>query len=376
MRLGVALLVGLLVSSVGCSKKDEPVVRMPVALEAPRTQNGAEAMTGEAVFQKTARETPAYGVETEINPATFAHVIQIDGHSFVVVHEMPDADHWSVGNPSLLSADSPVITRKEVNDAALPPSILREKGLEVHLIKNNKNICRGKLGAFSMLGRVEPYYSARAVWAGEEAGADSETRVHSPEQIAEEAWEMTNEGHLLVAELVETKGDCKDAEYARSTTLPMPKAVVATAAPHSLEKLAIAEFRALPDYQTIADIFAETELAKSGAAWDELDGATPTITLFSSPQGSYVWLSAFSGGRCTEFEGKLDVLFQVEGALKQNPTLRLVYEGTSDFYPTSMLMLGDDATPTLMGFQSTLAKRRNGFFEVKQLDLPFLDCPC
>lgn len=380
MRPLVALSFALLSLSmmVGCSKKDEPVVKAPVLISvAPETKKAPDAQDAQDSASKGYR--PARPVdlaaENEIDPAEFAHVLHYDGRSFVVLASPSSIDDaWTVGDPSLVSLEWPVVTRKDVDTAKLPSKILHQSGLSVQLAKGNKAVCRGKLGTFSMLSRVEPHYGVRLGWAGEDTDAESKPPTH--EEIAQEAWDLADGGRLLVAELSEVVGDCKTAEYVRSSALSLPQVVSPQAPQKALREAALAAFRDLEDYQTIASSFAELALEKPSPSWDTYDGAEPKIVSFASAQGSYVWVSAYAGTVCSEFEGKLEALFQVEASPSKQKSLHLLYVGTSELAPQSLLLSGPKASPTLVGFDSTLAPRRDGAYRVHRLDVPFLDCPC
>jgi hypothetical protein len=369
LALGIpTLALGLALS--GCSRP-EPLLRIPspvdIHAEAPAPPAPEEARAPINVDKPIPNDD-------DVDPAAFAHVLVEDGRAFVVLHAHPDAERWSTGKPVLVSDGSPVVTRREVDYAALPKHLLRTQGLAVSLFGGSGLVCHGSIGRLAMFGRVEPHFGVRDVWSGNDG--DTAGTPMAPEQIADEAWNMSEGGSMLVAELDNVRGDCKDATFARSSALASPKAAKGFAAPPSIQALAVDAIHELDQYLEIEAMYFESSSAKPGARWENEDGARPSVTLFTTRKSAYVWLGAYAGSPCSEFEGRIGALWKIEGQVGKNATLRLLYVGDGEFAPSTLLELDTEGAPTLLGDQAALRKGRNGTFDVRSLAVPFLDCPC
>jgi len=204
MRCALSFL-GILVALVGCSKP-ETVVRIPVPAElkaTPVAPTLAAPAHAEPAAEAQATDTKMAALPEELDPSIFSHVISQNGKIFVVLNYSPE-ESWGAGNPQLISDESPVVTRREIVDANLPGSLARRVGAPMHLFGAKGMVCHGKLGQLAMIGRVEPHFGERTRWQG---GEEDENGIAQPpmtaDEIAADAWQMSEMGIVLAAELID-----------------------------------------------------------------------------------------------------------------------------------------------------------------------------
>jgi len=350
-----ALLLAL--SVAGCSKP-ESYVRIPTIPPV----NGPTVDT-------TPPEKPE-PAQPPLDPSSFSYVLNENGHTFVVLHTDPDEMRWPVGAPRLVSDGNPIVTKREVDYAALPRELVRQAGSHVRLYGAEGFVCEGVLGPLSMLGRVEPHFGQRAQWQGEDLDG-APAKPATAEQVAAEAWDLAEGGRSLAAEITEVRGDCSRALYARAEALPAPKSVRAARPSPALQARAIEALHTLEGYDVIHEMYETSGIAQPGVAWEDHDGASPTIDVFSGEGGTYVWLDASSGEACSSFRGHLTALFGVA----PDGSLSPLYEGEEDFFPSVLLQLEPGGAPMFLGHQTILRSHPEGF-AIHSLSVPFLDCPC
>lgn len=366
MRLGSALAALLLVvSAVGCSKR-EALVKIP-SVEPSAVVSPAPAPSAPAP-----EKVP--GMPDEIDPSLFAHVLVEHGKTYVILDASPDVDRWAQGAPTLVSDEYPVITRREIVPTTLPASLVRRIGTPVRVYGPQGAVCEGKLGPISLISRVEPEYNVRQQWKGEDYDGTPIPPANA-EQIAEEAWSMAEGGRSLVAELGDVQGDCKDAMFARDRDLPQARPFTVKDAPVALATRAAAEMRNLAGYAEIDEIYQGSSIQTPDVPWEQHNGATPTVKVFSGEGATYVWLDADAGEVCSEFRGKLTALWKLEGGSAKDAAFMKLYEGADDFLPSTLVHLDRDRSPSLLGHQSVLRKGPNGF-AVRSVSVPYFLCPC
>jgi hypothetical protein len=368
MRLlpGLAALLFAL-PAMGCGKP-EALVRLPIPHD-PAPQ-AAVAPASEAPAPEEA--APA---DAPIDPEAFAHVIVEGARTFVVLHADPDDASWAVGAPELVSDANPIVTRRAVEIAAIPPSHARRAGMPVRLFDAEGVVCEGKLGAISILSRVEPHFGVRQDWQGGEDIDGVITPPATTAQIAEQAWDMSQGGRALVAEVQGARGDCANALFARSSELSAPRPIKARTASPVLVARAIKELRALPAYAEIAAQYKGSGAHAPGTPWENHEGASPTVHVFSGDDETYVFIDVSAGTACSDFEGKLSALWKIEGETNNDAHFAKIYEGSDDFAPAALVQLDPGDAPLWVGTQSILRRGPHGY-AVHALVVPFLDCPC
>ena len=357
--------LALALVAVGCSKPQTPVqIHEPTSVKTDATE------TPVAVPDK-----PESLPSGQLDPAEFAHVVHDERSTFVVLSTTPDTDHWAKGNAILMSKDSPVIVRRDVDPAQLPKVLTRLTGRTMRLVGAKGEVCQGTLAKPFLLGRVEPHFGERSRWDGEEDDNGGKTPALSEDRVAEIAWDMVSDGKLLVAELVETNGDCQDARFARATELaPLPMTAARRPAP-ALGSQAMTALRKLPAYEAIEKSYLASSQAKPSVPWTESQSAEVTMQEFSTGTAMYVWVSAFGGELCSDFSGQMNVLWKVSGTNAKKYEFELVYQGDANFSPHMLVKLPGDDAPSLLGQESILRKDTKGY-EVEDLHVPYLDCPC
>lgn len=360
-------LFALAVFAFGCSKPQTPV-QLHASI-------GAKSAVVESSAIAVSTDKPATTANS-IDPSEFAQVVS-DGRSmFVVLSAAPEHERWAKGAPSLVSKGNPVVARREVDQTLLPKAMIRLTGRSMRLEGTAGEVCRGTLAEPMLLSRVEPHFGERSHWNGEE---EDENGVKIPaftdDRVAEIAWDMTTDGKLLVAELVGTTGDCQDALFARAAELPVLPTVAARRPSASLTMQAMDAFRKLPAYETIEKTYRSSSQATPSVSWTESPSADVSMYEFSTGKGTFLWVSAFGGEACSEFSGQMNVLWKVSGTNAKKFEFSVVYEGDADFSPRMLLQLPGDEVPSLLGRESILRKDTK-VYDVQDLHVPFLDCPC
>ena len=350
---------------VGCSKPQTPVqIHEPV---------GAKAAAVEAPV--VASDKPESLPAGQLDPAEFAHVVQDEGSTYVVLSAKPDTEHWASGDPALVSKESTVIARRDVDMAQLPKVLTRLTGQSMRLVGEKGEVCQGTLAKPFLMGRVVPHFGERSRWDGEEDDNGNKTPALSAARVAEIAWDMASDGKLLVAELVQTTGDCQDARFARAADLqPLPM-TAARRPSATLASQALAALRKLPAYEAIEQSYRASSQAKPSVSWTESPSADVTMHEFTMGTAMYVWVSAFGGELCSDFSGQMNVLWKVSGTNAKKYEFEAIYQGDAEFSPSMLVKLPGDEVPSLLGRESMLRKDANGY-EVDDLHVPFLDCPC
>lgn len=362
-RLALATFVLALAS---CSKP-----QTPVQIHEPSSEKSARVET-----PVVGQDKPEAAVSEGADPAQFAQIVNHKNKTFVVLSAEPDHEHWANGDAILVSKDSPVVTRKDVDVSLLPKTMTRVVGRSMRLVGASGEVCRGTLAKPFLLSRVEPHFGERARWNGEEEDENgNKMPALSDERLAEVAWDMTTDGKLLVSELVETTGDCRDARFARAADLPALSTVSARSPAAGLTTQALAAFRKMPAWETIETSYQGTKDAQPSVSWTESQSADVTIREFSTGKASYVWVSAYAGETCSEFSGRLSVLWKVKGTNAKKYEFEVLYEGDAEFSPNMLVELPGDSGPSLLGQESMLRKDPK-VYGVEELHVPFLDCPC
>jgi hypothetical protein len=355
--------LALVLGAAGCSKPQTPV------------QLHESVGTPAAVVEPTPAPVDIPSAPTsEPDPTEFAHVVVEQGTAYVVLSAEPDEAHWAKGAPRLVANASPVVIQRDVDRAALPKSMTRHLGRGMRLAGPSGEVCRGTLGAPTILGRVEPHFGERQRWGGEEIDGVM-TPPWSEERIAEEAWSMSAGGQVLVAELVDASGDCRDALFARALDLPVLATSAARRPSATLSARAKAELRKLPAYGALEEAYRKSTVATPSLRWTETEDAIVDVHEFSTDMATFVWLSASGGQPCSDFSGRIDVLWKVIGTNAKDLRFEVLYAGEAEFSPEMLLQQPGEKNPSFVGRESILRKGPDGY-AVDSLHVPFLDCPC
>lgn len=358
-RFALAI-VAVVLSS--CSKPQTAVqLQDPVA---------SKAAAVEVVSEDKLISTPS----KELAASQFLHIVHEQGSTYVVISAEPE-DRWSKGVPSLMSKDGAVVMERAVEESLLPKALSSFRGRSMRVFGASGEVCRGTLSAPSLLGRLIPHFGERQRWDGEEDENGNKSPALSDDRVAELAWDMTTDGKQLVAELVETSGDCQHALFARAADLPELATIAPRPPATGLATQAMSAFRALPGYKEMDASYQASKKTPSSESWTESQSADVTRIEFATGNARYVWISASAGEVCSEFMGRMNVLWKVTGTNAKNFTFEVVYQGDADFSPLTLVQIPGDEGPSLVGRESILRKDTKGY-DVEDLHVPFLDCPC
>ena len=100
-----------------------------------------------------------------------------------------------------------------------------------------------------------------------------------------------------------------------------------------------------------------------------------TVREFATDASMYVWVSASGGQPCSDFSGRIDVLWKVSGTNAKQLDFEIIYQGEAEFDPQLLAHVPGEKFPSFVGRESTLRKGSSGY-AVDGLHVPFLDCPC
>jgi hypothetical protein len=367
MRISLlAVVVGLALGVVGCSKR-ETVVPVPVV----------DTTGGEVAVVVSRASAPAPGAQAPDEAASldldrFSHVFHEGGRTYVVLSQVTE-DSWGKGAPALVSADFPVVVRRDVDVAALPGALARRSGRHVRLVGAAGVVCQGVVGPLSIVGRFVPHFGTRSDWEGKNHDIGEPDAPLSADEIAHEAWNAVGNARVLAAEIISTTGDCKSALFARAASLPAPAVIAAVPAPPALADKAVLALRRLPSYAAIEQNYRQSSSGGPGR-WEVEDGST-SVTLFRGKNASYVWVFAYGGEACSDFDAQMASLWKVEGEGSAEPSFTLVHEGDSDLSPDLATDIDGDGSPELIGHERILRRGHDGY-AIDSLDVPSFDCPC
>lgn len=374
MKQTPSLALVMVLTALGCASN------IPLAAAAKSPAHAPEKPALTAVIAATAEAATQAALPTAFS---FAHVIH-DGGVRVLVDPNPD-DAWASSAPKLLSKGSPVVARRAVDLAKLPADLAASVGRKVELMRAGDRVCEATITGLSLIGRVEPYFGARADWDGSGEPGKKPLRA---DEIADEAWKLADPGgHALAAELGDVKGDCSSATWARDVAAARPRVAKAHPAAPELTKRALDALRKLSSYSEIQGAFEQaSELPQKSAAWEQSDDTELIVSEMSFGEGdrSWVWVSARTRESCGPFYGELSALFEVrEGPLGVELSVRYEERATPGSEPEAAI----DAASEALGGATGAGKvdvlftgaRLHPISSRYQLDaalVPFLDCPC
>ena len=255
------------------------------------------------------------------------------------------------------------VVRSAVDETRLDEKDLYMKGRTVRL--NDRPECTARIGALSLVVRVDPHFGTRQRWEGIEqndAGELVETGHEVPdEQIAREVWEMGSP--VLVGALEGVPGDC-GAVFARDAALPAPVVVAADVEANSAVQ---------------REVLREVE--KGIAAFAPLDGEDATnesidihrirgkhplvIARYSRGEGCSDWVSATFIWSLIGVEAKsrLKLLNDPKSSVDLMVGMGLDLDGDGYFE-----LLSSDGT--------RLVRPADGYAHVEEVPLTELDCQC
>jgi hypothetical protein len=368
MRISfMAVVVGLALGVVGCSKRDT-LVPAP----ASNTTGGEGAVVVTRAPAPAPKAPPSQDDVSSLDLDRFSHVFHHGDRAYVVLAQVTQ-DSWGRGAPSLVSTESPVTVRRDVDVAALPAALARRAGRSVRLIGPSGVVCQGVIGPMSLVGRFEPHFGTRQDWEGKNHDIGEPDAPLPVAHVATEAWDESVAGRVLAAEVISTTGDCKRALFARAASLPAPAIIAQQPAPHGLAGKAVDALRRLPSYATIEQNYRQSSSGGPGR-WEVENGSTD-VTFFGGKNASYVWVSAQGGEVCSDFNAHLVALWKVEGEGTARPTFTLLHEGTEDLLPVGVTDIDGDGSVELIGHERLLRRGSEGH-AIDSLAVPSFVCPC
>lgn len=225
-----------------------------------------------------------------------------------------------------------VVVSRAVNVRRLPRALSRWRGRALRLYNFDGSSCTAKVTGFRLVGvalLVPPlatkWYALLDPRKGDPATGGEGWQQQSA--MAEAAW--SHGARLLVATL-DRQGGCAAQAWARAAELPAPALAIDEPVDESLRQLAVEAFRALPAWQRLQELYAQTpdQRGQPDPSWDRRDYAQPHVQLFRqrpSPGGverRFVSVHAVHDDPDAARDRRLWALFELE-SLADRPTLLL-----------------------------------------------------
>jgi hypothetical protein len=341
--------------------KDEGPKQLVLVREADRVVVAREEMLASKVAP------PAV-----LDAALFAHVVPVDAQQGLGLVLSPAASaDWAQGPARAVRRAA--VARRDVQEAKLPEPLKAWKGRKVALYGPQGKVCEGAVTGLALLAEAVPHFGVVQGWNGEQG----EPKL-TDDQTAEEIWRLAaDRGRRLVGLLDVDAGRCAGARFGRDAARSAPAVYRANPADGPLGATALAAFRALPAYQSVAKQFRAD--GKAGD-WETYSGGKPTIITYVHPDAGtrYVLLHAEAGSGCGDFRGELWAIWQVTGPLAK-PTLVLLSGAErpgEGFVPAVAVDLDGDGQPELVSPHRLLRREGKGYRTAVNLEPPFFDCPC
>lgn len=342
------------------SYRDEGTKRVVVSREVKR--GGRLLIAREEMLDSTAYPSAAPPSDR------FSLALVAGGRTFLVV--APDAiEEWGSGEPALVSNEGPVVTRRAIDAAKLPPDLGAWRGRKVELFGKERGSCEGTVANLALLGRVYPHFGTRARWF-DEAGAEGPKP--SPLEVAREAWDMSGgeSSRALVAEVTVTKGECKGALWGRASVDDKPVLAAPTPADGKVRALALDALRQTKAWKEIQARYEGEKGASDPKRWDEFDARVDAL-VFTLPSKVIVTLAVRAGPGCAQFGATLGAAWKLEGG-------RLEALREAEEEPPEALSAGDvdgDGEVDVV-LREGLLKSRGRRLEPYRLKVKSLDCDC
>jgi hypothetical protein len=298
----------------------------------------------------------------------FAFAVHLPGAHLVLEDEAKD--EWATGAPSTVSLGDPVVTRRAVDAAKLPPDLAAWAGKKVELFGASGPVCEGTASTLFIAGRVFPHFGTKSYWSGT---GDSAGEPKPPaDVVAREAWDLSRGGRLLVAEVKPASGDCKGALWGRESAPAKPVLAEGVPADAKTEALALAELRKTKAWAATQTDYQAQKEPQDPAKWDAFE-SKPVARVFPHPSGTtLVTLSIVSGSGCGTFGATLSGAWE----LKNGALTALKDASGDDLVPLSAGDVDGDGKLELVVPEGLLRLKGAKYETANKLHVPFLDCGC
>lgn len=236
--------------------------------------------------------------DAEPEPAVDAALVA-GGPSPWLLLDAPIDAAWATGAIEEVTADEyATALARPVELERLPAELAALAGTELTLYGDEGALCRAWAVSAHVLGR----------YLGDGYG---------DEQDPAAKWEMAADSLQLAYRLEPIAGDCADAIWARSSSLPAPSMGVVREADDALRRRALAAFRATPAHREVQRRFASE--GHTGP-WDRFEQGVAAVDVVSGVGAPLVIAEAAVGG-CGTFDASLVAVWRLaeDGALEPLP---------------------------------------------------------
>jgi hypothetical protein len=225
-----------------------------------------------------------------------------------------------------------VVVSRAVDVRRLPRALSRWRGRVLRLYNFDGSSCTAKVTGFRLVGvalLVPPlatkWYALLDPRKGDPATGGEGWQQQSA--MAEAAW---NHGARLLIATLDRPEDCAARAWARAAELPAPALAIEEPVDESLRQLAVEAFRALPAWQHLQQLYAQSpdQRGQPDPSWDRRNYTRPGVQLFRvhpSPGGverRFVSVHAVHDDPDAARDRRLWAIFELE-SITDDPRLLL-----------------------------------------------------
>ncbi|MEZ4392273.1 MAG: nuclear transport factor 2 family protein [Polyangiales bacterium] len=219
------------------------------------------------------------------------------GSPWVVLDASPRPEMAS-GLPSIVDRGPVVVTRKSIDASNVPEAVRALDGRAVQLYTATGLGCRGTIRELAVIRRVDVHFGTEQAWSDGDGGLRGD-----PTAIAQQAWELGEEGALLAARIEPPPEGCNASRWGRVADLPALPVYTRRPADPEVTAAALARFRATSSWTQLQTAYLEDPEASRAGKWDEHATARPMVGVWSTPGSPRRWVvvGASAGGGCASF---------------------------------------------------------------------------
>lgn len=293
------------------------------------------------------------------------------GSPWVVLDTRPRGE-MATGLPAFVDRGAVVVTRKGIDESNVPEAVRALNGRAVQLYTATGLGCRGAIREIAVVRRVDVHFGTEQAWSDGDGGLRGD-----PTTLAQQAWELGEEGALLAARVEPPPEGCNAARWGRVADLPALPVFTRRPADAALTAAALARFRATPSWTQLQAAYLQDSEAVATGKWDEHATARPMVGVWSAPGSARRWVvvgaSAQVGG-CASFSGQLWAVYELSGTATLRPQTR--DEDPGYFEPLAATDMDGDGIPEFIAREGIVRRQGDTYRLVESVRYPNLDCDC
>lgn len=309
---------------------------------------------------------------SSLDPESFAFALHLPTPHLVL--DTSPKKEWTKGDPTVVSLENPVVTRKDTDAGSLPSKLAAWSGKKVELFGSSGVVCEGTVGKLSVVARVIPHFGTMNEWT---SSGDYAGQPKPPiDEVARQAWDLASgldeSGRALVGEVRPEKGDCKGALWGRVVQADKPVVVAGTPADAATKQQALAELRKTKAYAALQKRYESEKEPAGPVRWEDFE-PNLKVLIFDHPKAKIVTLSLRAGAGCATFGGTLSSVWEQKGG----KLVAIADPSGEELAPLSAGDVDGDGKIDLVLDQQGLIRWKGGQLgAVRKLAVPMLDCGC